>query len=170
MARFTGTKSAPSTLPETMRKGLPQAEKTGFAIATLLMACAFACATAVFGFYKLMQPVQNANPGIAAYEPPPRTVINYSPAARFTHNQTAAPTDVPSADNITETTGRAIQAEEAASKTVDPPPAIAANPVPTEKPVVKRAVAAPSNSTPARASVHYPSGRFGPYSGYASVH
>jgi len=155
-----------------MRNGLPQAEKTGFAIATLLMACAFACGAAVFGFYKLMQPVRYANPGIAAYDPPPRTVINYPPAARFTHNQSATPTDVLSADNVTETTGRAIQAEEAPSKMVDPPPAIAASPVPVEKPVVKRVAAARSNSSPARerAAVAYPSARFGPYSGYASVH
>jgi len=155
-----------------MRKGLPQPEKTGFAIATLLIACAFACGTAIFGFYELMQPVRNANPGIAAYDPPPRTVINYLPAARFTHNQRATPTDVPSADKVPETAGRAIQAEESVAKVADPPPAIAANPVPTEKPVVKRAVAARSSSTPARerASVHYSSGRFGPYSGYASVH
>jgi hypothetical protein len=167
--RFTGTKSVWSTLLEAMRTGLPQAEKTGFAIATLLAACAFACGIAVFGFYKLMQPVRNTNLGIAAYNPPPRTVINSPPAAQFTHNQRATSSlatdvpaidtaDVPAIDTAVETTGRAVQAEELAPKTVDPPPAMAPSSVLAEKPVVKRAVAARPHPTATRekARVAYP--------------
>jgi hypothetical protein len=160
-----------------MRSRLPQAEKTGLAITIHFAVCTFVCGLAVFGFYKLMQPERNANPGIAAYTPPPRTVINYPVAAQFRPNQMAISspvTDVPPTDTADETIGRAIQTEETATPRVDQSPAIAPTPTPAEKPVAKRAVAARQNSTATRgrASVthYYPSARFGPYPGYAAVH
>jgi hypothetical protein len=133
---------------------------------------------------KLMQPVRNANPGIAAYTPPPRTVINYPKVAQFTPNQTATSsqaTEVPPTNNADETTGRAIQVEEAAPHTVEQTPPVAPIPAPLEKPPVKRAVAARPHSTVAarphstatreRAWVgNYSSARAGPYPGYAAVH
>jgi hypothetical protein len=103
-----------ATLLQAMPARLPQVEKTGLAIATNFAVCAFLCALAVFGFYRLMQPERNANPGIAAYTPPPRTVINFPVAAQFTRNQraTSSPaSDVSPTNNADETTGRAIQAE-----------------------------------------------------------
>jgi hypothetical protein len=39
-----------------------------------------------FGFYALMQPTLYPNPGVAAYEPPPATVINYTLAPRLRNN------------------------------------------------------------------------------------
>jgi hypothetical protein len=39
------------------------------------------CAVAVFfafGVYEFMQPTRNTNPGLAAYEPPPATVVTYN--------------------------------------------------------------------------------------------
>ena len=155
-----------ATLLEAMRTRLPQAEKTGLAIATHFTVCAFLCGLAVFGFYKLMQPERNQNPGIAAYNPPPRTVINY-PVAQLKHKQTATSAPVPPTDNADETTGRAIQAEETAPQRVDPTPA------PAEKPVAKRALAARSHSTATRERAwvgNYSSSRIGPYPGYAAVH
>ncbi len=162
---------------EAMRRRLPQAEKTGLAISTYLAVCAFTCGLAVFGFYKLMQPAKNQNPGIAAYTPPPRTVINH-PAAQFRHNQMAASSpaaiDVPPMENADETIGRAIQTEETSPLRVDPSPAIRPTPAPAETPVAKRAVAARKNSTATRertpVASYYPSARFGPYPGYAAVH
>ena len=164
-----------ATLLKAMRTRLPQPEKTGFAIATHFTVCAFLCGLAIFGFYKLMQPERNANPGIAAYTPPPRTVVNY-PAAQFKHNQTAASSpaiDVPPADKADETTGRAIQAEETAPRKVDPSPAIGPTLAPAEKPVAKRALAARPHSTATRERAwvgNYSSARIGPYPGYAAVH
>jgi hypothetical protein len=42
------------------------------------MYCAGAACIA-FALYYLMQPTRLANPGLAAYKPPPRTVITYAP-------------------------------------------------------------------------------------------
>jgi len=50
--------------------------------------CALAAGLA-FGAYELMQPSRHANPGLAAYKPPPATVIGYGPPSR--HIDTAAP-------------------------------------------------------------------------------
>ena len=36
-----------------------------------------------FGLYELLQPTRFNNPGIAAYNPPPRTVIAYGPSSGF---------------------------------------------------------------------------------------
>jgi hypothetical protein len=43
----------------------------------LSLYCA-AAACIAFALYYSMQPTQVANPGLAAYKPPPRTVINYA--------------------------------------------------------------------------------------------
>jgi hypothetical protein len=72
-----------------MKTRLPQPEETSGAIAALLAVCALVCGLFGFGFYKLMQPVQFTNPGVAAYKLPPGTVITYPSAAQFTYNQPA---------------------------------------------------------------------------------
>jgi hypothetical protein len=179
---LAGTRLQRPTLHEAMRTRLPQTEETTVAIATLFAVCVLICGLLGFGFYKLMQPVQNPNPGLAAYNPPPSTVINYPPAAQLAYNQmrallpeTDSPASPPHNDvyskaNTEDTTGRAIQAEEK----VEPAPATASTPPPTEQPTAKRAVAARQNSTTARerASVanYYRSARVGPYPGYAAIH
>jgi hypothetical protein len=85
-----------------------QPEETSVAIATHLAICAFVCGSLIFGFYKLMQPARNPNPGLAAYEPPPRTVINYPPAV---HNRAtrAASASEGSSEDTGGTVGRTAQ-------------------------------------------------------------
>ena len=97
-----------------MKTRLPQPEETSGAIAALLAVCALVCGLFGFGFYKLMQPVQFTNPGVAAYKLPPGTVITYPSAAQFTYNQPATllPATTESlGEDAYQTTGRAIQAE-----------------------------------------------------------
>lgn len=55
-----------------------------------------------------MQPARNPNPGLAAYEPPPRTVINYTPAV---HNKAtrAASASGGSSEDTGGTVGRTAQ-------------------------------------------------------------
>jgi hypothetical protein len=159
-----------ATLLQAMRTRLPQVEKTGLAIATHFAACAFLCALAVFGFYRLMQPERNANLGIAAYTAAAHR-NNFPVAAQFTRNQRATfspASDVSPANNADETTGRAIQAEEAAApQTVDPPPAIVGTPAPAEKRTAKKGI---STRETGSARNYHSSPRVGPYPGYAAVH
>jgi hypothetical protein len=64
----------------TLRTRFPEAEGSSAAIAILLVVCALFCGLFGFGFYKLMQPVQFPNPGLASYKslgtviPSPSTV------------------------------------------------------------------------------------------------
>jgi hypothetical protein len=135
-----------------MRTRLPQAEDPGAAIATLLAVCALVCGLFGFGFYKLMEPVQFPNPGLAAYKPPQANIITYPSAAQITHNQPATlfpATNESLSDNAYGTTGRAIRTEPA-PQTVEQTPPVALTPAPLEKPPAKKAVAAPPNSTATR--------------------
>ena len=60
-----------------MRTGYPHIKKTRAAIAVYLAVCMFVYGFFGFGFYKMFQPLQFPNPGLAAYKPPPATVITY---------------------------------------------------------------------------------------------
>jgi hypothetical protein len=85
------------------------------------------CGLLGFAFYKLMQPTQIPNPGLAAYKPPPATVINYPPVAQLPYKQQAVPastTDQSSRDTPDDTTGRTVQIAE---------PATVVAPVPSEE-------------------------------------
>jgi len=129
---------SPGNMPA-MRNRLPQTEETSVTIAALLAFCALVCGLFGFGFYKLMQPVQFPNPGLAAY----RT---------FTQNQPAtllSSTNESLSDHSYETTGRAIQGEPG-PQTVEQTYPVALTPAPLEKPTAKRAVAARPNSTATR--------------------
>jgi hypothetical protein len=55
----------------------PDGVATGLAIHLCLYCAAAACFA--FGLYYLMQPTRLVNPGLAAYKPPPRTVIAHAP-------------------------------------------------------------------------------------------
>jgi hypothetical protein len=147
-----------------MRTSYPQSEGTDVAIATHLAVCALVCGLLGFGFYTLMQPEQRPNPGLAAYKPPPGTIIIYPPAAQFTYERQAVPalsTDQPSRDIPDETTGRAIQTVEPAT-TVAPMPATQVKRAPATKAVRVRA--------PLTKPQH-PSGTYAAtYPGYAAVH
>src|SRR5690348_8081969 len=46
------------------------------ALAIYAVTCCAVTVCLAFGFYELMKPARFANPGLAAYKPPHRTVIN----------------------------------------------------------------------------------------------
>jgi hypothetical protein len=152
-----------------MRTRYPQAEKTDGAIATHLAVCALVCGLLGFGFYKLMEPTQAPNPGVAAYKPPPGTVITYSPATQFAYERQAAPdpgTDQPLRDTPDETTGRAVQiAEPATAVTLRPDVGV------KKTPAAKARVRTVPREALQAASTERPSGAFAAaYPGYAAIH
>jgi hypothetical protein len=75
-----------------MRTACVPTEETAVAIASLLTVCALVFGLLGFGFYKLMQPRQIPNPGLAAYKPPPATLIIYPPVAQWPYKQELVPT------------------------------------------------------------------------------
>jgi hypothetical protein len=84
------------------------------------------CAVAgclVLGLYALMQPSRSPNPGLAAYKPPPGTVVNYVAPAQ-TRERTEAAAAVVILPPEPETTGLATRAPE--------PPAVETLPLPAE--------------------------------------
>jgi hypothetical protein len=110
-------------------------------IATLLAVCALVCGLFGFGFYKLMQPVQFPNTGLAAFKPPPG-ITTYPSAAQFTHTQPA--TSLPTAneslnDNAYQTTGQTIQTKPG-HQTMEQTPPVALTRAPFEKLSAKKAV------------------------------
>ncbi len=59
------------------------------AIAVYLAVCMFVYGLFGFGFYKMFQPLQFPNPGLAAYKPPPATVITYAATAKLIYGEPA---------------------------------------------------------------------------------
>jgi hypothetical protein len=72
-----------------MRTGYPHIKKTGAAIAAYLAVCMLVYGFFGFGFYKMFQPLQFPNPGLAAYKPPPATVITYAATAKLIYGEPA---------------------------------------------------------------------------------
>ena len=72
-----------------MRTGYPPIKKTRAAIAMYLAVCMLVYGFFGFGFYKMFQPLQFPNPGLAAYKPPPATVIIYFPTATLIYGEPA---------------------------------------------------------------------------------
>ena len=72
-----------------MRTGYPHIKKTGTAIAIHLAVCMLVYGFFGFGFYKMFQPLQFPNPGLAAYKPPPATVITYAAMAKLIYGEPA---------------------------------------------------------------------------------
>ena len=117
-----------------------------------------------------MQPRQIPNPGLAAYKPPPATVIVYPPA-QLPYKQQPVPTfttDQSSRDTPDETTGRAVHIAE---------PATVVAPAPSEQLAkakgAKGRVRAASTKTQRTASTkaQYRSASFAAaYRGYAALH
>ena len=61
----------------------PQYQRDGLAGALAIHLCLY-CAVGgcfAFGLHELLQPTRFVNPGIAAYKPPPATVIAYGPSS-----------------------------------------------------------------------------------------
>src|SRR3954470_14590993 len=101
-----------------MRTASTPTEGTAVAIASLLTVCRLVCGLLGFGFYDLMQPRQIPNPGLAAYKPPPATVILYPPVAQLPYKQQTVPaftTDQSALDTPDHTTGRAVHIAEPAT-------------------------------------------------------
>jgi hypothetical protein len=79
---------------------------TGVVIAFHLAVCMFVCGLFGFGFYDMFRPLQFPNPGLAAYKPPPATIIAYAATAKFAHGESASSettTEEPSHDTPDET-------------------------------------------------------------------
>ena len=90
-----------------MRTGYPHIKKTGTAIAIHLAVCMLVYGFFGFGFYKMFQPLQFPNPGLAAYKPPPATVITYAATAKLIYGEPApseTATEEPSHDAPDEAT------------------------------------------------------------------
>ena len=90
-----------------MRTGYPHIKKTGAAIAVYLAVCMLVYGFFGFGFYKMFQPLQFPNPGLAAYKPPPATVITYAATAKLIYGEPApfeTATEEPSHDAPDEAT------------------------------------------------------------------
>jgi hypothetical protein len=60
-------------------------ESDGVAAGLAIHLCLYCAAAAcfAFGLYCLMQPTRLINPGLAAYKPPPRTVIAHAPPLKL---------------------------------------------------------------------------------------
>jgi hypothetical protein len=72
-----------------MRTGYPPIKKTRAAISVYLAVCLLVYGFFGFGFHKMFQPLQFPNPGLAAYKPPPATVIIYFPTATLIYGEPA---------------------------------------------------------------------------------
>ena len=72
-----------------MRTGYLHIKETRAAIAVHLAMCMFVYGFFGFGFYKMFQPIQFPNPGLAAYKPPPATVITYAATAKLIYGEPA---------------------------------------------------------------------------------
>jgi hypothetical protein len=162
-----------------MRTGYPQTEETGAAIALYLAVYVLVCGLFGLGFYNILQPRQLPNPGLAAYRPPPATVIRYAARAKLIYGQAAPPegaTEGPSNDTPDETTGRAAQVSEAPIPVV-PMPARPANSQAAKRPARVRSAAKAHQTRSARAERTAPSSAqagyrsvVAAYPGYAAIH
>jgi hypothetical protein len=111
----------------------PRAPSDGVATALGIHLCFYCAVAACFGFglYVLLQPTRFANPGMAAYKPPPRTVVTFLPPLRLRNGGARTGSLEPTAAEP-ETTGvslrppdadRSVQsASQSEPETVTPPP------------------------------------------------
>jgi hypothetical protein len=143
-----------------------------------LAVCMFVCGLFGFGFYNMFQPSQFPNPGLAAYKPPPATVITYAAAAKVAYGESApseTATVEPSHDAPDETT-RAYASAPAAEPAI--PVAHMPVPHPATRPAKVRSVEAkarqnhsPQAERTASSRAHSESrSAAAVYPGYAAVH
>jgi hypothetical protein len=71
----------------------PRRYNDGLAAALCVHLCIYCAVAACFGlgFYVLMQPSRSPNPGLAAYKPPPATVITSGLPARLSERERIPP-------------------------------------------------------------------------------
>ena len=86
----------------------------GVALAIHLSLYSFVFAIFALWLYSLLQPKLVPNPGVAAYKPPPGTVISYHVPGRLLaqHGQPPELADLPPTPEADQTTGRSVQAVE----------------------------------------------------------
>jgi hypothetical protein len=94
-----------------------QYQRDGLAGALAIHLCLY-CAVGGsigFGLYELLQPARSSNPGIAAYKPPPRTVIAYGPSTGLPPPREVSIPEPIATDDLAsqlETNGRSVPAPE----------------------------------------------------------
>lgn len=111
----------------------PRAPSDGVATALGVVVCLY-CAVAGclgFGLYTLLQPARFPNPGMAAYKPPPRSVVTFLPPLRLRNDGARAGSLEPTTAEP-ETTGVSLRPPDADTsvqsasqpepQTVPPPP------------------------------------------------
>ena len=76
-----GIASTDPTLPATMPRSSRRIDGAAVALAVYLGTVCALTACLALGLYELMQPTRSTNPGLAAYKPPPRTVIDLASPA-----------------------------------------------------------------------------------------
>jgi hypothetical protein len=160
-----------------MRTEYPHSQKTGMAFALHFAVCILACSLLGFGIYGLFQPRRIPNPGLAAYRPPPATVINYPAASQVAQVQSTTPepvTEVTSSEPPDETTGQAVQIAEPAPSTRSAPVVEAKRPAVTRTaPAINasRVRSAPTRThVPSPKPEGTPGGMVAAYPGYATIH
>jgi hypothetical protein len=93
-------------------------ETDGLGVALAIHLSLYSLVLALFALwvYSLLQPKFVPNPGVAAYKPPPGTVISYDVPGRLLaqHGQPPQLADLPPTPEADETTGRSVQAVEQA--------------------------------------------------------
>ena len=70
---------------------MPRARIDGAAVGVPLAVYMLVLSLLAFWFHSLLQPQYVANPGLAAYKPPPGTVIGYAPPVRLLAHHWQAP-------------------------------------------------------------------------------
>jgi hypothetical protein len=113
----------------------PQRYDDGLTAALCVHLCIYCAVAACFGlgFYVLMQPSRSPNPGLAAYKPPPATVITSGLPARLSERERILPFVV-------------MRAEPETDARATPPPALET----TSRPTLQPSAAAPVPRSPAR--------------------
>jgi hypothetical protein len=92
-----------------MRVGYRQTEASGAAITLHLLFCMSVFGLFAFGFYSMFSPRYIPNDGLAAYSPPPATVIKYPSIARMPYSERARVETSVETNMPDETTGRAVE-------------------------------------------------------------
>jgi hypothetical protein len=93
-------------------------QRDGLAGALAIHLCTYCAVAGCFAFalYELLQPTRNSNPGLAAYKPPPATVITHGPPSRVAASSPATIVQpIATADSFAsepETTGRSTHSPE----------------------------------------------------------
>ena len=91
-----------------------ETEGVGVALGIHLSIYSFVFVLFAVWLYSVLQPKQVANPGLAAYKPPPATVISYELPTRLLaqHGQPPLLAELPPTPEADETTGRSVQTVE----------------------------------------------------------